>query len=198
MAGNFTNAGIFLIQTFFGIYLLLVMLRFLMQLSRADYYNPICRAIVKMTDPAIKPLRKALPTVRGIDFATLAVALAVQLVAVVLVMSIVGGYFFSPVYIAWALLGIVSTILDIYFFALIISVIASWIAPFSHHPALSLIVQITEPICAPARKLLPPMGGVDFSIILVFVAITLIDSYLVVQPIAVMLGIPPGLILGLR
>ena len=104
----------------------------------------------------------------------------------------------DSVYIAWALLGIVSTILDIYFFALIVSVIASWIAPFSNHPALTLVGQITEPVCGPARKLLPPMGGVDFSIIFVFVAITLIDSYLVVQPIATMLGVPPGLILGLR
>ena len=198
MAGNFANAGIFLIHTFFGIYLILVMLRFLMQVSRADYYNPICQAIVKLTDPAIKPLRTLLPTVRSVDFATLAVALIVQLVSVVIIMTIVGGYFFSPIYVAWSLLGIVSTILDIYFFALIIGVIASWIAPFSHHPALSLVSQITEPICTPARKLLPPMGGVDFSIILVFVAITLIDSYLVVQPIANMLGVPPGLILGLR
>jgi YggT family protein len=57
--------------------------------------------------------------------------------------------------------------------------------------------QLTEPICTPARKLLPPMGGMDFSIILVFVAITLIDSYLVVEPIAQLLGVPRGIILGL-
>ncbi len=174
------------------------MLRFLTQVSRADYYNPICQTIVKLTDPAIKPLRTVFPAVKGVDFATLAVALLVNLVAVMLIMTIVEGYFFAPVYIAWALLGIVSTILDIYFFALIVSVIASWIAPFSNHPALTLVGQITEPVCGPARKLLPPMGGVDFSIIFVFVAITLIDSYLVVQPIATMLGVPPGLILGLR
>ncbi len=198
MTGNFASASIFLIQTFFGIYLILVMLRFLTQVSRADYYNPICQTIVKLTDPAIKPLRTVLPAVKGVDFATLAVALLVHLVAIILIMTIVEGYFFAPVYIAWALLGIVSTILDIYFFALIVSVIASWIAPFSNHPALTLVGQITEPVCSPARKLLPPMGGVDFSIIFVFVAITLIDSYLVVQPMATMLGVPPGLILGLR
>ena len=115
----------------------------------------------------------------------------------VLVMGIKGGYLFHPTYIAWSLVGLVSSIFDIYFIALIVMVIASWIAPYSNHPAMALVHQLTEPICAPARKLLPPMGGIDFSIILVFVAITLIDSYLVVQPLAYMLGIPRGLILGL-
>ena len=90
-----------------------------------------------------------------------------------------------------------SFILDIYFFALLIMVIASWIAPYSNHPAMALVNQLVEPVCAPARKLLPPMGGMDFSIILVFVAITLIDSYLVIRPLASMLGIPQGLIMGL-
>ncbi|MDG2071074.1 MAG: YggT family protein [Pseudomonadales bacterium] len=197
MADNFANAGVFLIQTFFGIYFILVILRFLMQVSRANYYNPICQAIVKVTDPAVRPLRQIFRTVRGLDFSTLVIAFAVQFIAVVLVMLLKGGYIFHPVYIAWVLLGLVSTILDIYFFALLISVIASWIAPYTQHPALSLVSELTEPVCRPARKLLPPMGGMDFSIILVFVAITLIDSYLVVQPLANMLGIPRGLIMGL-
>lgn len=197
MADNFANAGVFLIQTFFGIYFILVILRFLMQVSRANYYNPICQAIVKVTDPAVRPLRQIFRTVRGVDFSTLVIAFAVQFIAVVLVMLLKGGYIFQPVYIAWVLLGLVSTILDIYFFALLISVIASWIAPYTQHPALSLVSELTEPVCRPARKLLPPMGGMDFSIILVFVAITLIDSYLVVQPLANMLGIPRGLIMGL-
>ena len=197
MTQNFANAGVFLIQTFFGIYIILILLRFLMQLSRADFYNPICQAIVKLTDPGIKPLRKVFPTVRGVDFATLFIALVVQLVAIGLVMLLKGGSWFHPMYLAWGLLGMVSSIFDIYFFALLIMVIASWIAPYSNHPILSLIHQLTEPICAPARKLLPAMGGIDFSIILVFVAITLIDTYLVIQPLAYMLGIPRGLILGL-
>lgn len=196
MTANFADAGVFVIHTIAGIYFFMVTLRFLMQASRVDFYNPICQAIIKITDPPIKPLRRALPTIRGVDFATLAVALAVQLVTISLIMTI-RGFAFHPVFIAWATLGIFSTILDIYFFALIIMVIASWIAPYSAHPALSLIHQLTEPICAPARRLLPPIGGLDLSIILVFVAITLVDNYLVVRPIAAMLSVPPGLILGL-
>ncbi len=197
MTGNLAGAGIFLIQTFAGLYLIMVLLRFLMQASRVDYYNPICQAIVKLTDPPVKPLKRILPSFRGVDFATLVVALIVQLATVCLIMAISGGYPFHPAYIAWSLVGLVSTLVDIYFFALIVMVIASWIAPYSNHPAMALVYQLTEPVCAPARKLLPAMGGIDFSIILVFVAITLIDSYLVIKPLAAMLGIPQGLILGL-
>ncbi|MCZ6501716.1 MAG: YggT family protein [Gammaproteobacteria bacterium] len=197
MTENFTNAGVYLIQTFFGIYFILIMLRFLMQVCKVDYYNPLCQGIVKITDPAIKPLRRVLPTVRGVDFATLTVAFIVQLIAVILVMLIVGGYPFLPEYIAWVFLGMFSIIFDIYFFALLIMVISSWIAPYSNHPVLTLINQLTEPLCRPARKLLPPMGGIDFSIILVFVFISLIDNFLVIKPMARMLGIPGGLILGL-
>jgi YggT family protein len=197
MTQNFANAGVFLIQTFFGIYFILNMVRFLMQVSRVDFYNPLCQGIIKITDPAVKPLRKIIPTVRGVDFATLVVAFAVQLLAIVLIMLILGGYPFMPIYIAWVLLGMISIIFDIYFFALLAMVISSWIAPYSNHPALGLINQLTEPLCAPARKLLPPMGGIDFSIILVFVFISLIDNYLVIQPLARMLGVPGSLIIGL-
>ena len=198
MTANFANASVFLVQTFFGLYLILVLVRFLMQVSRADYYNPICQVVVKLTDPAIKPFNKVLPRILGIDFATLIVALLIQVVAISLVMLLTGNLIFHPTYIGWALVGLASMILDIYFFALIAMVIGSWIAPYSDHPAMSLIIQLTDPICAPARKLLPPMGGLDFSIILVFVVITLIDTFLVIQPLAIALGIPSGLVLGLN
>jgi len=197
MTDNFANAGVFLIQTFAGLYFILVMVRFLMQVSRVDYYNPICQGIVKITDPPIKPMKKLIPTIRGVDFATLLIAMLVQLIAITLIMLIKGGWIFHPVYIAWTLVGMFSMIFDIYFFALIIMVIASWVAPYGSHPVLTLVQQLTEPVCGPARRLLPPMGGLDFSIILVFVAITLIDQFLVVRPLAMMLGIPQGLIIGL-
>jgi len=197
MEQNLANAGIYLIQSSFGIYMILLMLRLLMQISRVDYYNPVCQGIVKLTDPVLRPFRQLLPTIMGVDLATLAVAFCVQLVAVTLIMTLAGYPVFSVLYIAWVLLGMFSTIFNIYFIALVVMVIASWIAPQSGHPALSLVYQIVEPICAPARKLLPPMGGLDLSIILVFVGLNLIDNYLVIAPLAQFLGIPPGIIIGL-
>jgi YggT family protein len=197
MEQNLANAGIYLIQSFFGIYTILLMLRLLMQISRVDYYNPVCQGIVKITDPAIRPLRRLIPTILGVDLATITLALCVQLLAVILIMSLAGYPAFSLLYVAWVLLGLFSTLFNIYFIALIVMVIASWIAPHSNHPALSLVYQITEPICAPARKLLPPLGGLDLSIILVFVGLNLIDNYLVIAPLARYLGIPSGIIIGL-
>jgi len=196
MTENFASAGVFLIQTFFGIYFILIMVRFLMQVSKVDYYNPLCQGIIKITNPAIKPLSKLIPTVRGIDFATLTAGFLVEMILIVLVMWLKYDLLIYPIYIAWVLVIMFSVILKIYFFALIIMVIASWIAPYSTHPAMTLIHQLTEPLCMPARKLLPPMGGIDFSIILVFVVITLIDNYLIVRPLIETLGIPGSLMPG--
>jgi len=197
MADNFASAGIYLIQTFFGLYTVVLMLRFIMQVSKVDYYNPISQGIVRLTDPAIRPFRKALPTVRGVDFATLGVAFVVQLIAVMLTLTLSGEPFFSPEYLAWVLVVLFSIIFKIYYVALIVQVIASWVAPQSNHPAIMLVYQITEPICIPARKLLPPMGGMDFSIILVFMFIHIIDNILVIAPLAQMLRVPRHLIFGL-
>lgn len=196
MSANLAQAGAYLVQTFFGLYVVVVMVRFLMQVARVDYYNPISQAIVRVTEPALRPF-KFMPVILGVNFGTLTVAFMIQAIAVILIMMFYGNPIFHPLYIAWVLVGLFSLIFDIYFFALIVMVISSWIAPQSSHPALTLVQQLTEPLCAPARRLLPPMGGLDFSIILVFVFITIIDDILVIAPLARYLGIPPGLILGL-
>ena len=197
MAGNFAGAGVYLIQTFFGLFTFFIMIRFLMQVCRVDYYNPICQGIVKLTDPVIKPFSSFLPSIQNVNFATLTAAFLVQIIAVMLIMTLAGNTSFAPIYVAWVLLGLFAVIFDIFFFALIIRVIASFIAQGSSHPALDLVDQITEPVCAPARNLLPPMGGMDFSIILVFVSINIIDNFLIIAPIAQSIGVPRGIIMGL-
>ena len=129
MTGNFLDAGVFLIDTFLGLYLVVVVLRFLIQASRADYYNPICQAIVKITDPACNPLRKILPTIKGLDLSALLLGILVQVVAALVIASIKDypRYFFDPIILAWASLGIAAVVIDIYFIALLINVGASWI-----------------------------------------------------------------------
>lgn len=198
MGENLANAGVYLTQTFFGLYILVVIVRFLMQSARVDFYNPISQAIVTITDPAVKPLRRFIPGVYGVDLSIPVLALILQVIALILILALKGFSLPNPLLlVAWSLLGMFALILDIYFFALIIMVISSWIAPHSNHPVIMLIYQLTVPLCTPARKLIPPMGGIDLSIILVFVAITLIDNFLVVEPIRQLLECPKGLILGL-
>ncbi|MDH5738048.1 MAG: YggT family protein [Gammaproteobacteria bacterium] len=178
-------------------YLFFLMLRFVMQASRADYYNPISQGIVKITEPAVSPFKKILAAYRGVDFATLVVALLVQLSMIMLVILVSGGPFFHPIYILWALLGLVSTLFDIYFFLLIVRVISSWVAPYGGHPVTNLVYQLTEPLCRPARRIIPPMGGLDFSVMIVMVGLILLDQYLLVRPLAMSIGVPRGLIFGL-
>ncbi len=198
MTQNFANAGAYLIQTCFGLYILVIALRFLIQASRADFYNPISQAVVKFTDPGLRPLRRIVPRLWNFDLASLILALVVQIIALIIIFLLYGESLPNLlVLFAWSALGLFSLILKIYYFSLIAMIIVSWIAPYSNHPAIALIHQIVEPICSPARKLLPPMGGLDFSVILVFVGITLIDSFLVVRPLQMFLGIPSGLIFGL-
>ncbi|MDH5737331.1 MAG: YggT family protein, partial [Gammaproteobacteria bacterium] len=150
-----------------------------------------------ITDPVVKPLRTFIPSWRAIDFATLVASLVLQLVMISLITLMLGGPIFHSIFLAWSFVGLLSTLIDIYFFALIIMIIASWIAPYNNHPALMLIYQITEPLCRPARRLIPPMGGLDFSVMIVILALILFDQYLVIRPLAEALGMPKGLILGL-
>ena len=174
-----------------------VWFRLLMQISRVVYYNPISQGILKITDPLCSPIRRVLPTFGRIDTATLFLAILLQLTIICLVMKLSGGLVFDFLYVAWALVGLAALSCDIYFFGLLISVIVSWLAPHSNHPAIVLINELINPICQPARKIIPPLGGLDFSIILVFMTITLVDEYLLIKPLAMSLGIPRGLILGL-
>ena len=186
--------AIFIVNTLGSIYLLIVVLRFLLQLVRADYYNPISRFIVKATNPLLVPLRKFIPGFWGIDFACLVLALLVKMSVVQLVLLIAGAGLQSPLLLlAWALLGILALIATTYFWALLIMVIASWIAPYSHNPGLSLLRQLIEPSLAPIRKLLPDLGGLDFSPMVALMLLHIFNQYLM-PALASSLGIAPHLL----
>ena len=190
-----TQVGMLVINTLVGLYLLLVVLRFLLQLVRADFYNPISQFIVKATNPPLIPLRKIIPGLGGIDIASLVLALLVQAIAIVLILLLNGIQ--PPVQaVLWAAIGILSLLLKIYFWGLLITVIASWVAPNSYNPVLILINQILEPAIKPVRKLMPDMGGIDISPIIAFLLIKVLEI-LVVQGLAQASGMPPGLVLGI-
>jgi YggT family protein len=89
----------------------------------------------------------------------------------------------------WAIIGVTALFLKIFFFALIISVILSWVAPGSHNPGAELVNQICEPALAPFRRLLPNLGGLDISPILAFMVLKLLDM-LVINNLAAMTGMP--------
>jgi len=179
---------IYLIQTVLSLYLIAMLLRFLLQLERADFYNPISQFIVKITNPLVVPLRKIVRGYGSVDFASLLLALILQIVGIAAVFLLsLGGIPAPSVLLMGGLLGIAALLVQIYFFALLAVIILSWVAQGSHHPAIFILYQITEPVMAPVRKLLPPMGGLDFSPILVFVLINIVQ--IVLQHMAAAVGV---------
>jgi YggT family protein len=190
-----TQAGMLVINTLVGLYLLVVVLRFLLQLVRADFYNPVSQFIVKATNAPLIPLRKMIPGWGGIDIASLVLALLVQAIAIVLILLLNGVQ--PPLQVAlWAGIGVLSLLLKIYFWGLLITVVASWIAPNSYNPVLILINQILEPAIKPIRKILPDMGGIDLSPIVAFLLIQ-VSEILIIKGLAQASGMPSGLVLGI-
>ncbi len=194
--GALSEISGYLIQTFLSLYLLAMLLRFLLQVVKADFYNPISQFMVKVTNPLVIPLRKIIPGYGGLDIATLLLALVLQGAGIVAIMLLNGMGLPSPVLLPiWAALGVLGLMVNIYFFALLAMIILSWIAPGSRHPAIFLLHQITEPVMAPVRKMLPAMGGLDFSPILVFILINVIQIAL--RHMAAGVGLHPALVIGL-
>lgn len=191
-----SQVGMLLVNTIGSLVLLIVMLRFLLQLVRADFYNPISQFIVKFTNPVLIPLRRIIPGFGGIDIASLVLAYIVQ-VAFMAATMLVAGYGLPWANIlVWALIGIPALLLNIYFWGLIITIIASWIAPNSYNPVLILINQILEPVTRPIRSRMPDMGGLDLSPIVILLSIQVLEI-LVVRQLAVITQVPRGLIMGL-
>lgn len=187
---GFDSAGILIVQTLGSLYLLIVLLRFILQLVRADFYNPLSQFIVRATHPLLRPLRRLIPSMGGLDLASLVLAVLVQLVLMGLLMLLAYGTLGNPLQLlVWSLIGITGLFLKIFFFALIISVILSWVAPGSHNPGAELVNQITEPLLMPLRRLLPNLGGLDISPIFAFLALQLADM-LVINNLAVMTHMP--------
>jgi len=183
--GAFGNVAYLLVNTLGGLYVLAVLLRFMLQVARADFYNPFTQAIVRVTDPAVRAFRRVIPGYRGLDFASLILALLAQCVCTFLLIT-TSGYAVpgaGPI-ITWSVVGLLSFILNIYFWAMMISIIASFIAPYSGHPALVLVRQLTEPVMEPFRRLLPSMGGLDLSPIFVFLGLQIIRM-LFIDPVGV-------------
>lgn len=187
---------ILLLNTVITLVMLAFLLRMLLQLVRADFYNPICQHLVKATNPVVLPLRRILPPLWSIDSASLLCALIVQAIGITLLAQLYFGLFPNPAQILlWSVLGLCGALLNIYFVAIIASIILSWVAQGSYNPAVQLLQQLTEPVMTPFRKLLPNMGGLDFSPILVFLLINVLE--VILRHMAASVGLHPALVLGI-
>jgi YggT family protein len=176
MNGFLTDAASLIVQVVFGLYIFAVLVRFLLAAVRADFYNPISQFVVALTNPPLKPLRRVIPGLFGIDLASIVLLLALKCAEVYL-LSLLGGHGATPPAILFtAIVDLVRFTVEVFFFAIILRVLLSWLNPYglSHNPAGSLLVSLTEPLLRPARRLIPPIGGLDLSPIVVLVALQLL------------------------
>lgn len=191
--GTINEVGILLVNTLGSLYLMAILLRFLLQIAQADFYNPITQIVVRFTEPGVKLFRRFVPGIRGVDLSSLVYALVVQMAAMAALVFLSNIQMPGPgLILTWSLVGLLSFVLNIYFWGIIISIVASFLAPFSTHPALVLVRQLTEPVMAPFRRLIPPMGGLDLSPIFVFLALQIIRVVLIAPA-----GVNPRFVLGM-
>lgn len=179
----FSQAGLYLIQLVFGFYILLVLLRLLFQLVRASFYNPISQFIVTLTQPPLQFLRRFIPGLFGVDMAAVVLLLVLQTLEIYVIAWLQGA---SPAVGGVAVIAIAQLIeFTVYVFivAIFIRIILSWVNPYgTRHPVGDLLYSLTEPLLAPARRLIPPIGGLDLSPIAVFVLLQL-TLILIVRPL---------------
>ena len=171
------DATTLIVQVLFGLYILAVLLRFLFQLVRADFYNPISQFLVVLTNPLLKPLRRVIPGLFGVDLASLVLLFALQMLEMYVLTwlnNMTPGLLSLTVA---SLVSLVRLVINVYFYAVLLRVILSWFMPYGvrQNPAGDLLVSLTEPLMRPARRLIPAVGGLDLSPIAVLVGLQLLQ-----------------------
>jgi len=174
------NAATFLIETIFGLYILLVMLRFLLQWARADFYNPVSQFIVKATQPPLKPLRKIIPGFGGFDMAALLFMIVLKVAELWLVTGLMGLSLQPGGLLILSVADLLGLAINVFIFSILIQVIISWVNPGMYNPLMGLLHSLTEPLLGPARRVLPPISGLDFSpfavVICLYLATMLVEA----------------------
>lgn len=167
-----------LVSELLSLALFVVLMRLLLQLVRADFRNPICQAIVRLTNPLVIPLRRILPPIRKLDTATL---VAVAFIAFVLVAA---GFAFQSfptnalIWIQQVVLTIAYAVLWIYFWAIIVYALLSLVAPGGYSPLQSVLASLCEPVLGPFRRIIPGVAGIDLSPLWACLAIQVIVYFL--------------------
>ena len=183
------QAAVFLIEIAFGLYILAILLRYLLASVRADFYNPLSQFIIKVTNPPIKPLRRFIPGYLGVDWPSIILLVAVQGLEIILIALVTSGKIPAPMGLAVLTVAyLLKTIIYVYIVIIIIQIIISWVNPGAYNPATVIMYQLTEPVLKPARRLIPPAGGFDWSPLVVMIILNLM----------IILMVSPLMDLGLR
>jgi len=166
------NPLVFLIDILLHLYITALMLRIILQWVRADFYNPVSQFIIKITNPVVKPMRKIIPGLWGVDLATLIIVLILSSIKTL----VVYGLLPANILIIKIIIETIDLTLSVFLYAIIIQAILSWVNPDPYNPVVGLLNSITWPILKHFRKLIPNMGGFDISPIFAIIAIMFVQQ----------------------
>ncbi|RLA27121.1 MAG: YggT family protein [Gammaproteobacteria bacterium] len=184
------NALTFIVKTLLDLYIITFILRFILQWVRADFRNPITQFIVRLTNPLVIPARRLIPSIRGIDTASIAVIMLLELAVTIVLINMTCMN--SPHFIQ--ILGVMSLrlaymMLRIYLFVIFIYVLMSWISPGGgYNPATNLLTSIVEPVLKPFRRLIPSIAGIDLSALFALITIQALTMLLPVGQVVAGMG----------
>ena len=190
MNSALTDIGVTIVQPLFSLAMLLIAVRFLAQLCGVSGYNPISMTLRRVTNVIVLPLSRLLPSGNRFSPGALLALILIQVVFIALMLGLVGQLDAFNVLQAliWSALGAAGLLVSIIFYSVIAMIVVSFLAPQSSHPAVEFIWELTEPVMAPLRQVLPPMGGLDFSPIILFIALNVVRVSL--DHMAVAVGMP--------
>ena len=182
--GVLQNVSLFLADVLLSLYAIVFIVRFLLMLAQADFYNPISQAVVKLTQVPVNVAHKFIPPVRKADLACLVIAWALKALELFLVGVIQEQAWPAPALFAVALIQIAETLIYVHIFALIILAISSWFmsgVQAFNHPLISLLYSLTAPLLTPIRRWIPPIGALDLSplaaLIVLYLLLTVLRSF---------------------
>lgn len=162
----------YIVDTLLWLLTLAFLLRFLLQLVRADFRDPMADAIVRATNWLILPLRRILPSIAKIDTATVMAIIAVAAVHTTAMLWLNGSGVGDPLlFLRVTLVGLIELTLRIYLFALLLYWLTSFVTAGGYAPGVRLLSQLCEPILKPVRRTIPPIGQIDLSVLWVSIAI---------------------------
>ncbi len=165
------QAFLYLTDTVIQLFSLTLLLRIILQLIKADYFNTLVQIIVRITDPVLKPARKVIPSIGRLDMAGVVCFVALQMLALTLRFLANDAALNWGLLLYLAVLRSIQTVLMMYLVLIIVNVLISWLGQNVRHPIIPLIYQLTEPVLRPIRRVLPNLAGLDLSPLVAIIGI---------------------------
>ncbi|MFC4250501.1 MAG: YggT family protein [Sinimarinibacterium flocculans] len=178
MGANTSNAMLFLLTTLFDLVLWAWLLRIILQATRAEFYNPISQAIWQITRYPTDWLRPVIPNVRNINIGAVIVAFAIALIYVHLIDGMLRLRYSEVTLVISAVLKLLVLSLNLYTFTIFIQAIMSWLGPGVNNPASNILWSVNEPLLRPARRIIPPLSGLDLSPLAVILLLQVLNRLL--------------------